>query len=271
MRIKNFGQFINEGGKVFDEDTRKIKKEEVGATMVDIEKNLFPSIGLDLKDNVIKIGSAGHADVSGDIDFGVVGRDLDEIHETLSKKFPDRKTNFIKGLEVLSIEWPIAGTKDLVQVDFIPVYDRDWTEFIYKYPEGSKYKSAHRNWLLMSILSVIRNNEKNAEGGEPLSYDGFMLNLNKGLFSMTKNYQGKTKVLKHGEIDSEELVTTKPKKFVDFVFGPYFEPKNVSTFENCWKIINDKHFRWFDKLDDIKKNFVKFLERAGLEIPEEVR
>jgi hypothetical protein len=279
MRIKLFTQFvlenvnpINEGGKIFD-GTTTIKKEDVDGTIKDIEERLFSKIGLTIGKNVIRIGSAGHTDISGDIDFGIVGIPFEDLHKTLVEKFPDNEINYMKGLEVLSLAWPINGDKDdgLVQVDLIPVYDRDWTEFVYKFPEGSKYKSAHRNWLMMAVLSAIKKNvEKDPETGKALDYDGYMMNLNKGFFSMKKDYHGKTKILKHGEITEEKLITTDPEKFVRFVFGKRYKPEDVGTFERCLSIINKSDFKWRSKLHDIKKNLRKFLERVELLIPKEL-
>lgn len=277
MRIKSFNQFvfesfdpINEGGKVFD-DASKIRKENVDATIKDIEENLFPSLGLSLDKNVIKLGSAGHADLSGDIDFGVIGIPLEDLHETMKVKFPDKEINFMKGLEVLSTTWPIKGGDGEVQVDLIPVYDKEWTKFVYGYPEGSKYKSAHRNWLFMAVLSAIKENvERDADTDEPVAYDGFMMNLNKGLFAIKKNYQGKTKILKHGQIVEEKLITMDPDKFVKFVFGKEYGQKDVETFEDCLHIINKSEFKWQDNIEDIKKNLKKFLDRVKLPIPKEL-
>lgn len=276
MRIKNFTQFVlesfnplNEGGKVFD-DATKIKKEDVEATVSNIKEKLFPSLGLNDK-NTISIGSAGHADVSGDIDFGVIGVPLDELHETMKMKLPDHEINFIKGLEVLSTTWSINGTDENVQVDFIPVYHKEWTEFVYRYPTGSKYKSAHRNWFFMAVLSTIKENiEKDPETDEPLSYDGYMMKLNNGMYKIKKDYQGKTKILKHGQIVEETLVTYDPDKFVKFVFGKDYKHDDVETFEDCMHIMNESGFKWQDKKDDIKKNLKKFLERVELQIPKEL-
>ena len=275
--VQSFGHYVFErynplfeGGNVFD-NVNKINKEDVDATINDIKDRLFPSLGLEFDKNVISIGSAGHADVSGDIDFGVIGKDLQELYATLQSKFPQHKSNVMKGLEVLSTEWPIRGDeKNLVQVDFIPVYDRAWTEFVYRYPEGSDYKSAHRNWVMMAILSTIKDNVEQDEDDQPLSYEGYTMNLNKGLFSIKKDYHGKTKILKHGQIVEEKLVTTDPDKFVKFVFGDSYGPEDVRTFEDCWHIIGKSDFKWRDKISEIKENLKKFLDRVELPIPKEL-
>lgn len=273
MRIKRFNQFVfenlNEGGKIFP-DTSKINKEDVDATVKDINDNLLSTLGLELGKTVIRIGSAGHKDVSGDIDLGLIGIDLEKAHSILVDKFPDNEINFIKGLEVLSIAWPIHGSNDLVQVDMMPVYHKEWTEFVYGFPEGSKYKSAHRNWLFMAILASIKNNVKTDDSGEELSYDGYMMNLNKGLYSIKKDYHGKTKILKHGQIIEEKFITANPDKFVKFVFGNEYRPDDVRTFEESWSITKKSDFKWHDKLDVIVENLKKFLDRVELPIPKEI-
>lgn len=279
MRIKLFNQFIlesfnplNEGGKIFD-STTTIRLEEVDPTIKDLEEHFLSKLGLEIGKNVIRIGSAGHTDISGDIDFGIVGIPIEDLHKTVVDKFPDTEVNFMKGLEVLSIVWPIANDvdDDFVQVDMMPVYHKEWSEFVYKFPKDSKYKSAHRNWLMMAILSTIKKNvESDPETGKELEYDGYMMNLNKGFYSMKKDYHGKTKILKHGETVDEKLITTDPEKFVKFVFGKRYKPEDVRTFEDCMHIINKSDFKWKHKVHEIKKNLKKFLERVSLIIPKEL-
>jgi hypothetical protein len=274
MRIKRFRQFneslLLEGGNVFF-GTRKILKSSVEPTVDDIADRLFAKVGLALGKNAIRIGSAGKADVSGDIDFGVEGMDLKELRSKICSEIPSVKTNMLDGLEVLSVKWPIEGTHSMVQVDFVPVYSRKWSEFVYKYPDGSKYKSAHRNWLIMSILSSIRSNvEYDPETKEPVEYDGYIMNLNKGLFSMRKDYHGKTKILKHGVLTDEKLITSDPDEFVKFVFGAEYKPEDVGTFESAVRIVEKPDFKWHDNLEDIVENLEKFLDRAGLAIPTEL-
>lgn len=260
----NFKQYteLNEGGKVFD-GTEEVLRAEVDDIESDVRKRLFVPLGIE--DKAKRIGSAGHKDVSGDIDFGVSDIDLEILYDKIQDKFKDLGVNFIKGIEVLSVSWPFDGKH--VQIDMIPIYDDKWSYFIYKFPIGSKYKSAHRNWMLMAILSTIKNDIKKDEDGNVISYSGYILNLNKGIFSMNKNYIGKTKILKHGKIENEKLLTTDPTEAVRMIFGDEYSPEDVETFEQCARIIRNSDFRWKDRVEDIKENLVRFLNRAGLEVP----
>lgn len=134
----------------------------------------------------------------------------------------------------------------------------------------SKYKSATRNWLFMAILSSIKNNVKKDDDGNILSYDGYFMNLNKGLFSIKKDYHGKTKILKHGQTVEEKLITIDPTEFVEFVFGKGYRPDDVVTFESAYSIMENSDFKWRKNIDLIKKNLKKFLERASLKVPTEI-
>ena len=270
--LKRFNQYINEnylleGGNAVH-DTNRISIDDVPFTIDDIYKNMFPLLGIK-KSDTIRLGSSGHSETSGDIDFGIMNTDLSVLHDKFLKVFSSEESHFMKGIEVLSVTWPINKSSKKVQVDFLPVYDKKWTEFIYNYPDKSKYKSAHRNWLLMAILSSIKDNIKKDENDNILSYDGYILNLNKGLFSMHKSYVGKTKVLKHGTIENEEHITSDPKEFLNLVFNKDVFEKDIKTFEDCWKLIHSNNFRWIKKLSAIKEKLLEFLNRAELKIPDE--
>lgn len=270
--IKRFKQYINEnylfeGGNAVH-DTKRISIEDVPSTINDIYENMFPKLEIKETDS-IRLGSSGHTETSGDIDFGIMLTDLSAINDKFIVAFPKEESHFMKGIEVLSVTWPINKSNERVQVDFLPVYDKDWTKFIYKYPENSKYKSAHRNWMLMAILSSIRDNVVKDENGNVTAYDGYFLNLNKGLFSMHKSYVGKTKLLKHGTMDDEVHITSDPKEFLNFAFGKDVMEKDVNSFENCWNLINSNNFRWKKQIQLIKDNFIDFLDRAELKIPSE--
>lgn len=265
IHLLEFESFaINEGGKALT-SVRPVTKEEAEKTLDDLKNNLIPKLGLDWDKNVIQLGTAGHKEKSNDIDLGIYGRDL----ESLSKEIKDYSDEivYMKGLEVLSFAWPIVGADgDHVQVDMIPVVDKKWTDFIYGNPEGSQYKSAHRNWMFAAILSPIHDDKKD-DGKE---YTAYVFKLNNGLFKTKKSFVGKTKVLKKAGKVSEELITMDPTKFVHFLFGDKYGPNDVKTFEDVWHIMNQSDFKWKANLEEIKKEYAMFLKRASLPLPKEI-
>jgi hypothetical protein len=190
-RIKNFPDFKNsilEGGAAI-KSSRNIKESEVASTIEDIKKRLLPILDLDVfkegKDYIF-IGSAGRKknpdDESGDIDFGFNGGVYSQkngvsfkecsgvLYEFLKEELEpllgfEPEINHLKGLNIVSIGWPIAGDRNngFVQLDLIPLENMDWAKFIYYAPdyrrEESKWKSAHRNWLLSAALAAQKDHQ----------------------------------------------------------------------------------------------------------------
>ena len=62
----------------------------------------------------------------------------------------------------------------------------DWAKFIFYSPDyrknESKYKSAHRNWLIQSILSALKEVESKDEEGNVENYSAYSLRLSDGIF-----------------------------------------------------------------------------------------
>jgi hypothetical protein len=303
-RIIDFARFnsIFEGGAAI-KTSRRIREDEFSETLISIQKNLFPLIGMDpnkINDQYVIIGSIGKKenpdDTSGDLDIGydATWYSLDNgierkecsglIYDKIKNGIEDilgftTEINYLKGLNIVSLGWPIKGDKDngLVQLDLIPLSDMEWADFIYYSPNyktrESKYKSAHRNWLLAAILSARKEIIERDETGEILDYNTPVLILSDGLYWHTKFYRGKIKDrLKNSKKieGSERFVTNDPQEFIDFSLGNGYTTDDVKTFEQLFKIITSPEFELIDKLPEIKERFVEFLQRVGLEIPTEI-
>jgi hypothetical protein len=305
-RLLNFSSFLKlfEGGNAI-KDSVGIKEIQFPKTLESIKSDLFPIIGLnpdDMNDKWVIIGSIGKKenpeDQSGDLDIGydvrwfsrTNGISQKQASEFIEEKLENNEsldqifgvhlpTKLMKGLNITSIGWPIEGDlkNGLVQVDFIPIYDMNWAEFIYYSPDykkkESKYKSAHRNWLFSAILSSRANVLERDSKGDVFVYETPVLVLSDGLFWHTKSYKGKLipRLARSKKIDgSERFVTNDPQEFVDFVLGPGYKPENVRTFEDVFNIITSPGFELEDKLGDIKTKYIEFLNRVGLELPIEL-
>jgi hypothetical protein len=267
---------------------RKINQVEAKSVIEDFKRKVLPVLKLNDYE-IFVIGSAGNKpnpeDLSGDIDIGVpvstlskrAGIPNDKVEEMifnlLSRSFPDLEIRWMKGIHVISTAWPIIGTGDgifaeHVQLDIIPIEDMRWAKFIFHQPKDSKYKSAHRNWLLAALCSIHEDNKKFDEKGNLLEFDGILMRLNDGLFKITKSYIGKNKLLKKAKKTNEIFISRNPEEFVSLIFGQPYLPDDISNFEKTWKIVLDnKYFR--KNLPLIKKNFNYFLDRVGLPIPTE--
>lgn len=134
----------------------------------------------------------------------------------------------------------------------------------------SAYKQAVRNWLFCAILSVIKEDIKKDDSGNILSYTTYVLKLNDGLFKTRKTYIGKTKVLKNAKKIEDTPVTKNPKEFVEFLFSEGIKPEDVATFEDAYRYIIQHNYKFYNILEDIEDEFLKFLKRANLKIPKEI-
>lgn len=303
-RIKNFSGFVFlfEGGAAI-KTSRRIKESEFPKTLEHLQNVLFPILGLDpikMGQDYVVIGSIGKKkeadDSSGDLDIGydnsLVSRNFgippketsSYIYDELKNKLPeildfDPEINLLKGLNIVSIGWPIEGdvNKGIVQVDLIPISDINWAKFIYYSPNykiaESKYKSAHRNWLFSAILSAKKRILDRDDSGEVLDFDSPVLILSDGLFWHQKSYRGKIKSrLKNPQkiSGSERFITRDPQEFIDFVLGPGYSPEEVKTFEDVWKIVCSPEFELYSELPVIKDKFLEYMKRTGLEVPREL-
>jgi len=303
-RIFNFSQFtkIFEGGAAI-KTSRRIREDEFPETLESIKTLLFPILNINPNEEGTKyliIGSIGKkkepSDTSGDLDLGYDGNWFSrsqgvsykecsgKVYEMLSRQLPELlgfepEINYLKGLNIVSVGWPIKGDQSngIVQLDLIPISEMEWAKFIYYSPDykigESKYKSAHRNWLLSAILSARREVLDQNEIGEVMDYDAPVLILSDGLYWHKKSYKG-TRIprLKHSKKveGSERFITRDPQEFVEFALGPGYTPEDVKTFEDLFKIINNPNFELYERLPEIKQRFLEYMERTALEVPREM-
>lgn len=291
-----------EGGAAI-KTSRRIREDEFPKTLESIKQILFPILSIDkdrLNDQYTIIGSIGKKknpeDTSGDLDLGydsswfarehnIPVKDVSAfIYATLKNELPaligfEPEINYLKGLNIVSVGWPINGDANngIVQLDLIPISSMEWAEFIYYSPDykmdESKYKSAHRNWLLAAILAARKEVIDNDENGEVMDYNSPVLILSDGLFWHTKSYRGKLKSrLKNPKKieGSERFVTRDPQEFIDFALGTGYKPSDVKTLEDLLNIIKSPNFELKDRLPEIKEKFIEYLTRANLEIPTEI-
>lgn len=302
--ILNFSNFkaLFEGGAAI-KTSRRIREDEFPGTLLSIKEKLFPLLGIDqsrINDQYVIIGSIGKKenpdDTSGDLDIGYDAKWYSDtngitkkecsgfIYDKIKNDLGDiigfqPEINYLKGLNIVSIGWPIDGNMDkgIVQLDLIPLSDMKWADFIYYSPNykigESKYKSAHRNWLLAAILSSRKEIMEIDDAGEVLDYNTPVLILSDGLYWHTKSYRGKIKdrLKNPKKIEgSERFVTNDPQEFVNFALGPGYNIDDVKTFEQLFSVIMSPDFELKDKLPEIKERFLEFLQRVGLEIPTEI-
>jgi hypothetical protein len=300
LRFNDFLKLF-EGGSAI-KTARKIREDEFPKTLESIQKDLLPLLDINfekLGEEYIIIGSIGKkknpSDESGDLDLGYDGNIFSKnqgveykecskkIYEILTLNLKDilgfePEINFLRGLNIVSLGWPICGNPELgiVQLDLIPLSSMQWAKFIYYSPDyrfgESKYKSAHRNWLLSAILSAKRNVLASDEEGEVLDYESPVIILSDGLYLNTKSFRGKLKgrLKNPKKIAGEQFITNNPQEFIDYTLGKGYNQDQIKTFESLFKIITSPNFTMKDKLPEIKERFLEYMERTGLPVPSEI-
>jgi hypothetical protein len=299
--IQSFSSFskLFEGGAAI-KSSRPIKELEVEKTIQHMREVLFPLIGDgEFDKDYLLIGSIGKkkspSDTSGDIDLGIAqeflaqkfgisaDQSLQFLYDKLSSELPailgyEPDMKLMKGINVLSIAWPIEGDTEngTVQLDLIPISNMDWAKFIFYSPDyrknESKYKSAHRNWLFQAILSALKNVTKRDENGDIVDFDTYALRLNDGIYKNKKTFQGATKRLKRPDTVKGQsvFVTRDPQELLDLMFGGGVKPDNVKTFEDVWNIVTSPNFKYSDRVEEIRQDLIRYLNNAGYVIPTEV-
>jgi len=299
-RIKKFSEFnnVSEGGAAI-KSSKDIKESEVPATLQHIRENILPLIGVGEQEgeDYMFIGSIGKKmnpdDTSGDIDLTYDGEKFAEMNgvdfkacsatlmEILKEKIPavlgfEPEMKLMQGLGILSVGWPIKGDIEngVVQLDLIPVKTMDWARFIYYSPDyrtgESKWKSAHRNWLLSAALVAKKEILSRDEQGEVMDYLSPVIVLPSGLYLNKKSYQGKIKSrLKDPKRIDQTFITNNPQELIDYALGPGYTENDVKTFEQVFKIMTSQSFKYKDFLPEIKEKFIELLNRTNLPIPPE--
>jgi len=299
-RIKKFSEFnnVSEGGAAI-KSSKDIKESEVPATLQHIRENMLPLIGVGEQEgeDYMFIGSIGKKmnpdDTSGDIDLTYDGEKFAEMNGVdfkacssalmaiLKEKLPavlgfEPEMKLMQGLGILSVGWPIKGDIEngVVQLDLIPVKTMEWARFIYYSPDyrtgESRWKSAHRNWLLSAALVAKKEILSRDEQGEVMDYLSPVIVLPSGLYLNKKSYQGKIKSrLKDPKRIDQTFITNNPQELIDYALGPGYTEKDVKTFEQVFKIMTSPSFKYKDFLPEIKEKFIELLNRTNLPIPPE--
>ena len=291
-KVKLFEQFIIESGNAIS-DSRPFKQEEIPGTIEWIEKNVFPTLGINgIGDDAAILGSAGKklpGVTSGDIDMalsadkiaGTLGASLSDVifkfNEALESLGLDTAMNV--GLKQISIGAPIDGdfTNGTGQVDFMLSRDLKWSEFMYHSPDftkdESKYKGAYRNILLMSIIGKsFYEITKQTDDGETAEYEAYVIRLNKGIFKVRKSFEGKRGLLKNAKLlkEFDKEITNVPDDITDILFDSDVKAKDIMTYERLKALLESASFKFTDKVPDILEEFKKKLLENKLPLPEDL-
>jgi hypothetical protein len=262
----------------------RISQDKIPQTIENVKKQILPAFKLKPTDLKV-LGSAGKkapGETSGDIDIGIKMKSLmhnnkvkseEEIWGLINKVFSGLKSKRIvndfsvnKGLGTIPFSYKIAGSKDLVQVDFMLMTNLDWADFAYHSDDwkSTKWKGVYRNLLLSSVAKYARFK------GDEVNNERLTLNINKGLYNVKRTHEGPGgKILKNPKELSKEFVTNVPSETAEILFGKVTKPADLSNFEKVFALVMSPSFISKKYRTNILKESAAGFEKAGLPLPPE--
>lgn len=286
--------FLYEGGNAVS-GVGPIRSEDTLGTLKDIETKILKRfLGLG-KDDYAALGSTGKklpGQSSGDIDIAIdikkiasnLGIDVnlvgDAIVEILDSAYPKMEKNYMKGLGIISIAYPIKGSSGNVQVDLMLSDDINFASFMFHSPDftknESKWKGLYRTELLKSIVHAVHVEEWSEYFDEypelKKKVGRIMLDPSKGLKKNIKSFEGKNgQPVKVGKTIIEEFISKDPEYITKALLGPNAKIKDTNSFETIIDAMNSKDFPFSDKKTEILKYFKGILETKGLPIPDDIK
>jgi hypothetical protein len=281
---------INEGGHAVN--GTPMTQPQARAVYQDVEKKFLSKLGL-TADGVdhCALGSFGKKlddQTSGDIDIAVSmdviasknGISLEDVENFIADMCAKDKLNFVNnpGTHVISLAWPIPGTKDYGQVDIMPSDSLDYTKWMYYSPDfrkaESKYKGLYRNQLIMAILKftdqkILKANEE----GQVVEYERYALRMNSGLARTRRSFEGKRGGLnktEHALKEYEQKVSNVPDVICELAFGPGVTSSQILTFEETYARFMSNTFPHPEIREKVMKAFINEMIKNKFPIPSEV-
>jgi hypothetical protein len=271
-------------------DTRRIKREEIPATVQYISEMLnMPGMTYSyIMDNLM--GSAGKQTDSGDLDIAV-DRARFNIHEITAKcqtllQRNRVSTNTLKGGQIQTA-WPICGEpkRGYVQVDFI-AGDPEFLKFTHWSPgkDVSPYKGVFISTLFGVLAKMVKEYElHHPETGERIARVGLRYDLDKGFYrqwevqrrpgqgvSPVDCYTWESKVgywadklnlgFKLPPHFNNMGYITNPEEGLRLIYGAPVKPEEVTTFEDAWAKVKECYP---ERVEEARERTIEALMRSG--------
>lgn len=256
---------VKEGGNAFDNVSR-IKREKINKVVDDFKKTIISKfLGKDPKESMFLLGSTGKKKDSGDIDIGLDSNILnDSILVSLMKLDEKCAENKIRSyintinFNMLHVCWP-QDSKKFVQIDLLLTAYPEFTKFFMFSPteDESRYKGAHRNILLRSIILATTISDVQYDNKKPIRWFQYDIN-DQGIFKQVKTLideNGKPLLykntnepleLEYAKVESSIPVTHDVDEAIKFIVGD-FKVEEIDTFEKLFDIIvNNENFKYKD-------------------------
>jgi hypothetical protein len=151
--------------------------------------------------------------------------------------------------------------------------------------DESKYKGAHRNALLRSILKTISFKPTQFDvNGDPVKWEQVDL-TDMGMFKQHKSlvdanghrllYKNTDEPLEfiYAKVEQETLISNDVKTVISYIVGDKFKEEDISSFEKLFKIVkSNKKFKYAGVSSKILQECAEILSQSTnrLDFPEEL-
>jgi len=278
--LLNIDDFLNEALRY----SKGLTQDKVSIVKKDIEEYLIDLLRID-KDSYTFIGSSGKlkkSEISYNVNLAISEQKLMDKNNLEENEIFDFIKSQLKRLNIKSddsdgkivFNWNLK--KDFIEVRLQIVENLEWIKFSRHSPnlmlKESKYPGKYREAVFSAISKVAKKKivsyfDTNENVKE---YSTYRFYVDDGLCIVNKSFEGKNGKLKKAKLleSSKRVLTDDPKEFVKIIFGDKYKPEDVSTFEQCLKIIESKEFNFYKRRDEIKNRIKQELINLNLSVPE---
>lgn len=244
-------------GRLFDnaEPISSLIAPAIQSNIINEIKEIFPDL------ICIPIGSVGKRcdnDFNGDIDIAIKCKDVETLRHIIDNVFYYIEDTIVtESLYIVSIKYPYSidgKTIKYVQVDFMNVWDEDYTRFRYYCPDYRKNESNYKVGQKIMFASMLLNHVKEKYDG---LNDKHLVKFDfrpTGLFRYW--YDVKCNLL------HEQFVTIDVAKIVNMCFSDG-NKNHFNSVETLWEAIHSDIFKYPNEVKSIEKNFFINCWRKG--------
>lgn len=219
----------------------------------------------------VPIGSVGKRndkDYNGDIDIAIKCKDVETLRSIIENVFDYIEDTIVtESLYIVSIKYPYQlGEEPIqyVQVDFMNIWDEDYTRFRYYCPDYRKNESRYKVGQKIMFATMLLNHTKER-------YDGLEEGCNSkfdfrptALFRYWNN--PKDAVL------HEQFITFDVDTIVNMCFKDR-DRNHFNSIETLWEAIHTDNFKYPEEVKSLEHNFFVNCWRKGWEniVPEDFK
>jgi hypothetical protein len=217
----------------------------------------------------VPIGSVGKRndnEYNGDIDVAIKCKDVETLRSIIETVFDYIEDTIVtESLYIVSIKYPYQLGEEpiqFVQVDFMNIWDEDYTRFRYYCPDYRKNESRYKVGQKIMFATMLLNHTQDKHDGLE---DGCLSKFDFRPTALFRYWTNPKDDLLH-----EQYITTDVDKIVNMCFKDG-DRNHFNSIETLWEAIHTDNFKYPEEVKSIEHNFFVNCWRKGWEniVPED--